>query len=342
MRYRNGTRRHCGGDLDMGLPDFEFQPYEAGGLAPDEPLRAPAIARFEDRSFWRKPTYLARVARLHTGKNRVFIKSVHPTSPVLSLPKHNNVLPSTDLIHALNNMGWQRDIFFDSNWKLIQNVSERGSALTITGDDRTWCFDVCGLPCHFILDGLPYRGGWGTRYSAREIERRFNKARQKPDSDCAFMLRWIKLTPEQRWEWIYETGRGSFKECVQVLLWFALMNDWWQAGQEVVWVVDGLRDEKNPKKTKPTFLADGIIQHIPTQEPIILSPSQRKVLLEVDAYFGLSYNEECKRHHSLKISRASPWYLLIQPPSQHERLEARLNLREWLERNGLPALLGDA
>ena len=171
---------------------------------------------------------------------------------------------------------------------------------------------------------------------------------EDPNGRCSFAFRWVNSDWKTRFRMFLTTHRGTIEECEQVLLWMA-----WTSSQNDLevekWKIAIRQSDDDPLDSTLWsntgrdchFEAKGYNQE--------LSGNQHKLLRDILCYFMPHYRENSRRYDAVVYElwkTGIVWMLDIPIPTQHERLEARLRLREWLNDKvapeEIPALLGEA
>jgi len=342
MRYRNGTRRHYGGDLDMGqLPDVCLAPYEAGELAPDEPLCAPASYRV-----WAWGWYLVRPVELYDEDTETLaVRASSPCSPVLRVATWGI---ASRIPQSLRRGDYNRKIYFDENLCLISSREWRFSLWIDKGGEMAWeAHDNLGA-VSFRWDAPKRRLRWRRvdlrKYSAEQVEREVRAHLADESSDCAFAWRWLQMDEQERIELSFLVQDGERRECedlLRAILWSESSLD--QSVERKWSICAPVLSEVHQWRAREAEIEQG-------KQRLEPSPRQGRLLEMVIRHFGLHLNIDISRYTIIYDWRSygdGEFFIVSAPVSTaHERLEARLWLREWLAdkvaTEEIPALLGDA
>lgn len=337
------------------LPDFEFQPYEASELSSDEPLCAPATSRFEVSGWVRRTVYLARIAEHRWGYPCVWLKRHEPNAPVLVVADVLNQETKT-LVRCVRERKWRRTVAFDSHFKLAAQRSDVFVDLRIQQHlffySTSWKIKEKQSHEFIFVDRFEdvFNRGRGGQLGAKYLEHRVNEDLKNPDSGCAFALRWMKMDTREKMNWLCRTRQGTLDEMEEILGWVALNDERiWKEWEPLIWNLKFHRSQSFCLSMQSSFPL-----HIVGDNMIIgglrvpLNPNQERLLRIIGDYFRCSRVKVGRDHPPLRLTStfiAIP-EIFISSPSAHERLEARLRLREWLADKvapeEIPALLGDA
>lgn len=331
----------------MSLPDFELGPLEMMDVHPSEPKIAPATARVQLGSL----DYLLRLCqgRSRLAESQFFFRLNFPLSPVVT----NNLQSSAEALKAVVQHEEILHSWF-SKYVMEENFSRK---MSFCGSDSG---QVMGLSigekvCHWSKSlrssggtpfELPYqRNGslWIIEEPDNIIIGKVEQALNDEKSDCAFSWRWAQSEWKDNQRIVSQFKRGDFDEFVQVIRWLTQSHSAFQEKplfiEWLIFIQSCLEDESR---------GTGSYQDLP--RAIATSTQKLDNLLNVvHDYFLPSYDDTLKRYSIIKhISRVSNFqiYVGVSIPTQHERLEARLNLREWLADKvapeEIPALLGES
>ncbi|BCM90410.1 hypothetical protein IAD21_02262 [Abditibacteriota bacterium] len=327
-------------------PDFQIEPWDTIRFAIDEPLVAPSFARFQIRSPDEITRFLIRVVRYQEGSREIWIKR-EGKAPALRLFDLDPDSDAHAVLEHFQKRGWSRWIYLDDNFDIcINEESIAHKVLVVAGTDTYWRKE--GRDSYeFKLQGVPEDFRWGEYVSTPEIVSLIKEQLQDVDSSCYFAFRWSNMTDQERNVWLYRTEKESFDQCERILKLFMWSSNWWEKEEEMVCVMDELPWSKNPDKTSPNPLQNSEVRSWDDENGWIqTSITQRRLLAVIDRHFGVYYDEKCRVHQQYGRERQHCWYLRVKPPTFHERLEARLELRDWLQDKvapeEIPFLLGEA
>lgn len=246
-------------------------------------------------------------------------------------------------------------VFYDANL----NIATREEAVY-----ELSFFDTFGLQWRFMkgtrTDAAPfsiwaYTLDWDveqwSNYPSNVITDLIPLLLSDPQSSCYTAFHWLHQEGANRIRPFLSTHRGSLDNCERIFIWLAwefIPSD--RSASQSSWTIAVRQDDAQEVnlslwshvKRDCTLLVD--------DEPLLMSDEQLKLLRIVHCYFLPFYLENARRYHPA-ISRfwkndAIQWQIDVPSPTQHERLEARLQLREWLRNkvspNELALLLGDS
>lgn len=159
------------------------------------------------------------------------------------------------------------------------------------------------------------------------------------DSDAYFALCWLHATQEQQRAKVIYFQRGNLEE-MQRLLRAALtiQTDLWEEHSSLYWETRDWWDAKSYRGPKEDHLS-GRYTHPPTHVPEI--PPQlnewKKIIWDYfrPDLFMLAMSASASRTEIATIS------VEASRPTQHERLEALLDLRDWWQHTLTPHLFGN-
>jgi len=170
-----------------------------------------------------------------------------------------------------------------------------------------------------------------------------------PHGRCSFAFRWIQSDWPTRYRMFLSTHRGSLEEAENVLRWIAYSTvENWLDEQASWWIQIHQSDDDPIDRT--LWSQTGRDCYLQRKTPEELNNQQHKLLRVSLCYFLPHYRENVRCHHmavdQLHGIMGFRWIVAVPAPSAHERLEARLRLREWLvdkvAPEEIPALLGEA
>jgi len=339
----------------VSLPDFEFKPWEAGELALDEPLCAPATSRVVVRVWGRKISYLGRNAKRKDGRTGSWIKRDEPNCPVLSAGFWALTQPEV-IARCIKVRKWKRIIAFDSSLNLLSQRADVFTQLVIQQHHfyySTFWQAEGSLVCPFMF--IDRFENTFIRTNCERVHPAYFELLVKQDaqdfnSDCAFSLRWLKSSARDRMNFLCRARCGSLDELEDVLHSLVLTDQrLWQTSQELIWNAAFVRIETFVASVQSSFPLRIVCEEFTVGQQIIpLKPSQIHLIRIIEDHFKC-FRVKLKRDYLVlrSSSRSVPLpEIRISSPSQHERLEARLRLREWLQDKvapeEIPILLGEA
>ncbi len=337
----------------MSLPDLCIAPYEMGALAPDEPRCAPATYRVWVWSLLWGGYYLVR--RVQTAKKESLLvarREKSSDSPLLQL-----VSDESNAASRLRKGLFYRTLYFDGEGHLISSLGAWHSYLLLWPELPRWISELRpkseffqvwkgpGFRRRLFSYGLRQRifSYWWATVPDSQIEREVTEMLQDVEGECAVARRWVQMTERERVSYFCRVWRGTLWECEQ-LLYAILWSDptwsdnlnWW------IWMLY-MDCSTSDDIVRLSEIANDDGTHT-------LSPRLRRLLEIVVEGFGLHRNLELTnkgKHYHYRIMNWSGayWTIDVPIPTQHERLEARLHLRDWLQEKvapeEIPALLGE-
>jgi len=150
-----------------------------------------------------------------------------------------------------------------------------------------------------------------------------------PDSDLSFARRFVQMSAKEQHEQVWSWKHGDLIEMIRVMRWaFLAQEEVWSTPDELQWIV-ALSRRPNPGFNGEVFFSPKLLKDFPSPEPLKealrlafewFSPTPRTEIIErhlsLKRYFLMGY-------HQIEIEACQP--------SAHERLEAALQWRDWLE-----------
>ncbi len=330
----------------MSLPDFELGPLEMEEVVASEPAIAPATARVRVDG----EGYLLRLCE---GRHRFhptqfffrldFLGApvVHDTSgisarsmqSVLHLPLQPDDM-SFFFRRYLNSRQYERRMAFSL---------EHEMGLGIRADEFYWSKPVGSSGgIVFRLPNHQDNVDWLLRKSDAVIAVEVKKVLVDDQSDCSFARRWVEMTWDEQQRAVARFEHSDFDEFVQVMHWLAKANaKFWGNNSVCEWMIF-LGEDKN---ALVAARQEAIYQLLPNCGTVF-SSGVKGTLNVIDSYFQPAYATDLCTYsiikHIVKVSNFEI-YIGVPSPSHHERLEARLRLREWLQDKvapeEIPALL---
>ncbi len=327
----------------MPLPDFELGPLELEECAEDEPAVAPASARVQVGEDW----YLLREcfggnpALYSLDKTMVFLRLDATHSPVLysyrrrSEPTLEKRLENPEEI--LRKWSWSRKldyqhISFDLQLRLCRDMAHWQQS--VGSGEAPWEFP----------EGMSFQ--WVLTAPDAEIQSCVHELLSDEESDCAFALKWLTLSREERWRFVAQV-KDDFDQWKQVLIWIAWACICWNH-DEGGWIHQLDAFGEFEPEDEPLFgFSFG------REKPTNVTEELRQLVAAAYRHYRPAWNKDFAHHRAVEYlthsspSGAGPFFdLPVAKPTQHERLEAHLRLREWLRGKvapeEIPALLGNS
>ena len=334
----------------MSLPDFELGPLELQTVARSEVAVAPATARVHLQN----EHYLLRGCKAFHALNGcvAFLRLDRPFAPVVidtSMLCARSLCSVTALPLEQSDLGWFLQRFLETGRmarRLIFSL-EDSMELSLTPHRLFWSHPVGSRGgTHFVLPNLQDRKLLFTMNN-NDVISQVKVALLNEESDCSFSWRWAQANHEQRERLVARFKRGDFDSFSQVMRWLTYSQFITWSDQSVVeWMVllecHKKGDERNEARGLHTY------QNI-SRGSIDFSTSFDFCLDVVHRYFLPFYDKDLERFSVIEhIASVSNFeiYIQVPRPTQHERLDARHRLREWLADKvapeEIPALLGEA
>lgn len=322
---------------------FDLAPWE---LAPDSPEKLEGVASGRVRASWlgEEREYLLREVEIAPKRFIVFAREVgsddegnwllhyaHKSSWIsLYTRGANRTYNNEDLGLKLEALGVARLI-----WTSIEAHGNSLPYCATFNSEGQGCFQ---RPSPFpikpeVTEWLPFSYDASGLASANcdDWKRRFESELNTSDSDVNFSLYWANLTFQQRADAVINFRHGYYSQLIQIMTWVLLSDS-------------GISWTTFPWCWRFCFLEnhDSFWQHIwnsnweagsfNQQDTSCFCNLWREGIL---GWFGVSINKRLiKAHYCVdRFCGEKDGVRLMQvevsPPTQHERLEARLQLRDW-------------
>ena len=318
------------------LPELCLAPHEVGDLAPGEPLCAPADRRAR-AGRWRWALYSARWIRLANGTFDLVARREAPGAPLLRFAfgkADKTSRGKTDLAELIGRWDYVRCLFFGADQDLIKARGNWRGELVLSPDGQS-CFrapdgEVAPFRWHGLGPNQQLLRWWLARASDAQIEIAVREMLKDGHSDCAFAWAWLhRSAPRRARVWV-RANHGDLDECERITRAIAVASadaDWQNAAKRTL--IFEVGEMKSPFVTGDD-VAGTLFDGVETRE---FSALQNRLFALVFAHFGLNLNAPMENYATARhISHAQgyAWRLSLALSSQHERLEARLQLREFL------------
>ena len=192
----------------MALPDLCLLPHEAGDLAPDEPLCAPATHRITSKKH-PQHIYLVRWIAVEVAPDRKYIWMARRES-VANAPLLRDERGTSDLKMLCSHLmrgKFERRLFFDSQLHLASTRDWQFSFCLGEVGSTSWAFPVNHQFCpnqapfnngHFrwphLPEDKPLSRSWRTDTSDAQLEKEVAAILRDADSDGSFTFRWLQLS----------------------------------------------------------------------------------------------------------------------------------------------------
>ena len=326
------------------LPDLCLLPHEAGDLAPDEPLCAPATHRL---TFRKHPqhVYLVRWVEVGVGPDTEYIwmarRESIENSPLLRDERSTSDLKM--LFSHLMRGKFERRLFFDSEFRLASTrdwhfsfcLGEAGgTSLTFPVSRQFYSQQAPPNNGHFrwphLSEGEHFSRSRRTDTSDVQLEQEVAAILRDADSDGSFTFRWLQLGTRERDQLLFAATRGNIERCEQLLRWILQSDRRWET--EAVWTWDIHLGSGLGSLYDAQYVAHE--SEIYSEKETFPLPVRLRRLLQLTLeYFPPSFKGnfiETTIFQSLWSYKYERWQIPVFAPTMHERLEAQLALRDWL------------
>lgn len=326
----------------MSLPDLCLLPHEAGDLAPDEPLCAPATARF-----FLKGGYLMRPYISTEGEKKMAVRKEAEGAPLL---KFWSELSAATFESEMKQYQFHRTLYFDADCRLLSSRTPWQFCLATGGSDGMNWMLPNGEFAHFFWQSTRnplqvFQEHWDSLKSDAWIEREILEQLNDPDSDCSFAWSWVQLSPQERHIALFEIDNEALEKC-RGLLRAALWSDSeLKINGFLRWRIRLLHD--NSLLVKPRI--HEMLNRSCMEDQFALyhlSSRQSRLLQLIIENFGLHHANKFRQRYfssvmSLHRDSKENWEVDVYAPTMHQILEARLNLRDFLRDKVSPAELAE-
>ena len=321
------------------LPELCLLPREIGDFAASEPLCAPADERARVESGPRAGTYLARYLHGNNVGRAIVARRESPVSPLIYV--HQAQTLGMDIAHKINLQMFNRLLYFDADYRLI---SERGNwnyELAIHRGDRgevNWSSraggavnvrrDDCGTHWRCPVD-------WKFDTPDEQIERDINAMLRDENSYFAIAQSWNFSSEEQQARRLARFAQGDFDAFMRCLRNLVLSFDELDPSAERTLNSriyqqnnDGSEANRLVLMLMDTHLTSGDERHR-------IAGLQAQTFEAIARYFRPHWNLELHDllvRHEIRSGKEInfPVQIIVPAASAHQRLEARLQLRDWL------------
>lgn len=323
----------------MSLPDLCLAPHEAGGFAFDEPLCAPAQYRVQVESGPCAGSYLIRCCESSYGGKAIIARRELPTSPLLYIQQYEGSSVekiAENVEHAHVN----RLLFFDSAYRLATSAHSWSFRLTIYSGDKSAIHWIPSTGT--IVNIWRIREGANNRYAVdwkfdtpdKQIELDINEMLSDENSYFSIANWWAQLDAKEIRSLLIQFANGDLGEFRNYLRTF-------------VWSLEGCENSVDWSLTLPlpmrrdyesdTAYFDQIVQGSKFRSKVNkyqLPLSQLEALKTILHHFYPHRNAELEdllKSHDIWQRHTQPSLSVIVPiATAHERLEAQLELRDFL------------
>ena len=338
----------------MPLPDLCLAPHEVGDLAPNEPLCAPADERVRVESGPRAGDYLVRFLNTHYGGKIQVARRELPLSPLLYVINHE--FAGDDSARKIERQLFNRLLYFDSDYRLISAPGDWNYQIVIEAGDRgdvDWCSREKGAIDKVCLRRFDEKTqttrwlcplDWTFDTPNEQIERDIQQMLRDKDSYFALAHDWNFSSHEARGRRLLRLANGDWDELIYRLKQLVLSFDELDAGAD--WTLssrvpkpgnDENESDFSAQMLRETHLTGGGQHHR-------LTGVQSQIFEAIARYFHPAWNLELHDllvGHEIRTGQEInfPIQVAIPAASAHQRLEARLQLRDFLrDQAGAPEL----
>ena len=335
----------------MDLPEFCIAPHEIGGWASDEPLCAPAMTRVWVGNRWRKRAYLLRAMQMSgwdAGRMMAVARcEERRDAPLLHIP-YSPFAQEFDWTGAksayhLTRCKLDRILNFDANGRLSLATADWHRRLVLRRYEIPFWFinhqhgENCRFqfpPVHWIFDLIFKRyQRWFMWASDAQIEGEVGALLADPHSDCAFSWRWVGLSEQEKHQLQFCVKQGTLRQCEEILRAALWIDSTWSASEDWrwEWLLDMAGENPDPL-TSSVIVEKSELDN--GGQRVELPPRLRRLLCLVCDYFVPRRNPATAMTSAVRFPlqyRRYFWRVPVDAPSQHQRLEAQLLLRDWLQ-----------
>lgn len=332
----------------MPLPDLCLLPHEVGGLATGESLCAPADARVRVESGPRAGDYLVRTVKTpRSGKILAARREALP-SPLLYV--HHGGTLGDDTAGKIEREMFNRLLYFDSNCRLMTELGNYDYHLIIHAGDkgdvnwRSRGSDEVNLRCFDRNPRWRCPLDWKFDTPDEGIERDINRMLRDDDSYFAVAHGWKMLDAQQQGRRLVRFVNGDWDEFTRCLYNLVLSFD--DHDPDVEWELTIRVHKRSNFASETEFFAMLLMEtHLLAGAKYHrLSGIQSQIFEALLRYFYPLWDEELEKlliHHEIYTGQESnfPIQVIVPVASAHQRLEARLQLRDFLrDKVGAPKL----
>jgi len=246
----------------------------------------------------------------------------------------------TSFADCWNNQKWGRTLFLNEQVRLRAR-GERAHFQVVLSPlgSASWRVWKKTEPSAYGMEDVEnYAGFYWSPQDARElllgdastIQGLLKAQWDDPNSDLSFARRFVLMNKEELHAQIWSWKRGNRMELTRVLRWaFLAQVELWPAPDELQWTVSW-QPSAPPHFLGDTFHSPDLLQRFPTPEPL-----KESLRLALEWFVPTPRYERIALHFSLERSfnryHSAFVRLAEHPPTAHERLEAALAWRDWLE-----------
>ena len=333
------------------LPDLCLAPYEVRDLAPDEPLCAPADWRV--KTSWFGGETLVRPVEFEGDKCTLVARHQgQRDAPLLRLNtshRATRLLGNDELIqNDIRHSQFERRLAFDENGCLVKATGQTRALLHLHFTGQTFWINDREERFRFVWRGARrehrFNDKWRARATDNYIEREIGEMLADSDGDCAFAWTWLHRSHGERQSLLYSVARGSIDEVKALLRAICLEGarelpdaDWHllldiAAGAGTEYYAGGASEIVNH-----SFLSGD-------HQTRRLSPRQVRLATLVLQHFELWRNWNAQIYTLVQERWRygdGYWQIPFSAPTAHQRLEAQLQIRDFLRDKVTPTELAE-
>ena len=341
-------------ETPMPLPDLRLKPHEVGDLPPGEPLCAPADARVRVESGPRAGDYLVRFLNTHYGGEIIVARREAPVSPLIYLIQHQ--FAGDDIARKIEQQMFNRLLFFDGDHRLARSTSDWDYQIVIEAGERgdiDWISRDKGDIERINLRSFNEKTqttrwrcplDWTFDTTDEQIECDIQQMLRDEESYFAVTRGWNFSSNEARGRRLLRFANGDWDELMRCLHNLVLSFDELDAGAE--WELISRIHKRSHFASENEFLAMLLREtHLVAGAKYHrLGELQPRIFEAMMRYFAPVWNgelEDLLKLHGIWDGSETNFPIQIRVPaaSAHQRLEARLQLRDWLrDHAGAPRL----
>ncbi len=328
-------------------------PYEAGELAPVESLCAPALARVQIQptvsalNGLRGGYFLIRQISSKWGKLEYVARRQDDDAPLFRFGWLDNG-DVDGVVRALQKAELSRTLYLESDGCLAITRDCWHVKLWISTQGRTLVTSRSGGGGEFkwrSSKGQQLSSSWIANTTDKQVEADIKGMLEDAESDCSFAWKWAHSSLKEQNELAFCIRKGTWDEFDSLLRFIVWSDPDLQKRVSWIWHIRATTQAQleqghwNPHDAE--LESDNFYE---------LNQRQAHLIKLVVSHFCLHLNESVSRYtlisQALRYGDGEIRNLEVPAPSSHERLEARLRLREWLQNkvapDEIPALLGEA
>ena len=325
--------------------DLCLQPHEVGDWPSGEPLCAPADERVRVESGPRAGDYLVRFLKSSFGGEVLVARREAPASPLLYVIQHE--LADGDIARKLEGQMFNRLLHFDADCRLARSLNSWRYNLVIEVGDRgdvNWCSREKGELGkvnlrRFDADTRTVEWrcpvNWTFDTPDAQIERDIQRMLRDKAGYFALAHDWKMSDEAEQSRRLARFANGDWDEFMHRLHDLILSFD--ELDASVEWRLITRVHKPRIEETEAEFFAQITMEtHLASGAQYLrLSEIQTRIFEAVMRYFHPTWNNELNDsliRHGIRTGKEINFPIQVAVPaaSAHERLEARLQLRDFL------------